>query len=159
MSRTIRESAVVMRIDRAARTVVLEGADGAARTVHVPSGVKGFASLKPGDHVDIEYREAMALSMLPPGSKPSISEKTTSVQGGSGQASAGQEIAVSAVIVSVDAAANKVTFKGPDGQTETVTVQDPALQNKLPTLKPGQVVQMVYTEAIAASIHPSSGAK
>jgi hypothetical protein len=51
-------------------------------------------------------------------------------------------------------AANKVTFKGPRG-VRTVEVQDPSLQAKLPSLKPGQVVQLTYTEAMAASIQPA----
>ena len=58
-------------------------------------------------------------------------------------------------MVSVDAANNKVTFKGPKGQIETVTVEDPGMQAKLPNLKPGQVVQFVYTEAMAVAIQPS----
>ena len=112
-----------------------------------------------GDHVDIDYREAVVASILPPGSKPSMSEKEMAASGGPGEATAGREMSISAVIVSVDAAANKITFKGPQGQTKTVTVQDPALQSKLPSLKPGQVVQMTYREAVAASIRPSGGAK
>ncbi len=38
----------------------------------------------------------------------------------------------------------------------TVNVQDPALQAKLPSLKPGQVVQFDYIEAVAADIRPAS---
>ena len=33
---------------------------------------------------------------------------------------------------------------------KTVNVDDPAMQKKLPSLKPGQVVQFTYTEAVAA---------
>ena len=64
--------------------------------------------------------------------------------------------AISAEVTSVDAANNKVSFKGPKGQVRTVTVQDPAMQKKLPGLKPGQVVQFTYTEAVAASIRPAA---
>ena len=38
----------------------------------------------------------------------------------------------------------------------TVTVSDPALQKKLPNLKPGQVVQFTYSEQMAASIRPAA---
>ena len=36
----------------------------------------------------------------------------------------------------------------------TVVVQDPELQARLPNLKPGQVVQLQYTEAVATAIQP-----
>ena len=45
-------------------------------------------------------------------------------------------------------------FKGPQGNARTVQVNDPALQKKLPNLKPGQHVQFTYTEAVAALIPP-----
>jgi cold shock CspA family protein len=38
----------------------------------------------------------------------------------------------------------------------TVYVADAALQQKLASMKPGQVVQFDYTEAQAASIRPSA---
>ena len=34
-------------------------------------------------------------------------------------------------------------------------LKNPKLQQKLPDLKPGQVVQFTYTEAMAASIRPA----
>jgi len=54
----------------------------------------------------------------------------------------------------VDAASNKVTFKGPKGNARVVNVEDPEMQAKLPSLKPGQVVQFTYTEATAVAIQP-----
>ena len=80
-------------------------------------------------------------------------------QAGSSDLGAGiqsREFKISAKVVSVDPAANTVTFKGPKGRVRTVNVENPALQAKLPTLKPGQVVQFDYTEAVAADIKPAS---
>ena len=68
----------------------------------------------------------------------------------------GRELRVSATVVSVDPAAETVTFRGPKGHISTVNVEDPALQAKLPSLKPGQVVQFDYTEAVAADVRPAS---
>jgi hypothetical protein len=67
----------------------------------------------------------------------------------------GREVTMTAEVVSVDPSANIVTFKGPKGNLRTVHVQNPTLQEKLPSLKPGQVVQFDYTQATAASIKPS----
>ena len=68
----------------------------------------------------------------------------------------GREVKVSAEVVSVDPAANTVTFKGPKGNVETVHVENAANQAKLPSLKPGQVVQFDWVEAVAASIRPAA---
>jgi len=155
--RTTHETVVVTGIDRTNRTVLLQNADGEKRTVKVPPEMKSFDTLKAGDRVDIDYYESMAVSFLPPGSKPAMSERNSGIRmGEGGGASAGRETTVAAEIVSVDVPNNRVTFKGPKGQVRTVTAYDPVVQKKLPSLKPGQVVQFTYTEAIAASIRPAA---
>jgi hypothetical protein len=47
-----------------------------------------------------------------------------------------------------------VVFKGPKGNARVVNVQDPEMQAKRPNLKPGQVVQVTYTEAMAVALQP-----
>jgi hypothetical protein len=153
------ETVVVSGIDRAKRTVTLTNADGERNTMSVPSDVKAFDTLKVGDHVDIDYHESMAVSLAPPGSKPSMTEKSSGTrmgEGPGGSAMGTREQTVSAQVISVDVPNNKVTFKGPKGNRKTITVSDPTLQQKLPNLKPGQVVQFTYTEAVAVSIRPSA---
>src|SRR5262244_2003564 len=63
------ETVVVSGIDRPNRTVTLTNADGERETMSVPSDVKAYDTLKVGDHVDIDYYEAIAVSLAPPGSK------------------------------------------------------------------------------------------
>lgn len=150
----VHATAMVTAIDRSARTVTLKKEDGEEAVVNVPADVKAFDRLKVGDRVDIDYYESLAVSLMPPGSKPTISERTRRSATGAGGMVA-KETTVSAQVMSVDPAANKVTFKGPRGKMKTITVQDPALQQKLPGLKPGQVVQFTYTEATAAAIRPA----
>ena len=148
-------TAIVTGIDRSARTVTLKKEDGETVTVDVPQDVKAYDRLKVGDRVDIDYYESLAVSLLPPGAKPSMSERTTRSTN-MGGANTGKQVTVSAQVVSVDPAANKVTFKGPRGKLKTIDVQDPQMQQKLPSLKPGQMVQFVYTEALATSIRPAT---
>jgi hypothetical protein len=155
-SATTSETVVITAIDRPAREVTLTDAHGESKTVQVPPEVKAFNTIKVGDYVDIDYTESVAVSMLPPGAKPTSSEVTGAMRTGHGVGTVGRETSVSAEIISVDAAANKVTFKGPRGRISTVSVTDPALQRKLPNLKPGQVVQMTYTEAMAMALRPTS---
>jgi Cu/Ag efflux protein CusF len=151
---TTHATVVVTSLDKSARKLTVKKPDGDKVTLQAAPDVKAYDHLKVGDKIDIDYMESVALSFLPPGTKPSASEKT--MRGGEmGTAGGAREVTASAEIISVDAAANKVTFKGPRG-VRTVVVQDPALQSKLPSLKPGQVVQLTYTEAMAASIQPAA---
>jgi hypothetical protein len=153
-SATVHASGTITDIDKSSRIVTIKTDSGEKRAVQVGSEVTGFDKLKKGDKVDVDYTESTAISMLPPGSKPSMSEKTGSMKTGHGMGAAGREVSFSAKVMSVDPAANTVTFKGPKGNIETVLVQDPANQARLPDLKPGQVLQFTYTEAMAVSVTP-----
>jgi cold shock CspA family protein len=147
--------ATVKGINRGTRSVTLKKDDGEETSIYVPEAVKGFDTLKLGDKVDVDFYESLAISMAPSGTKPSMSErKGQSVDIGGGVT--GREMKMSAEVVSVDPAANTVTFKGPKGNMRTVYVADAALQEKLTSIKPGQVVQFDYTEATAATIRPAA---
>lgn len=153
-SQLITATAKVESIDHGARTVTLQKDDGSMVTIGVPADVKAYDRLKVGDKVDVDYYDSVTISMAPTGSKPSMSERkvrTVDVGGGI----VGREVSMTAEVVSVDPSMNTVTFKGPKGHIRTVSVADAALQAKLPSLKPGQVVQFDYTQATAAAIRPA----
>jgi len=151
-------TATITNINHGARTVGLKTEDGDETTVTVPRDVKAFDKLKVGDKVDVDYYQSLAISMMPGGSKTGMTErKGRNVDMGGGVT--GREVMVAAEVVSVNPSANTVTFKGPKGNMRTVHVMDPDMRQKLPSLKPGQVVQFDYTEAMATSIRPSGGGK
>ena len=151
----IHTSATVTAINRSTRSVTVKNDQGEETSIQVPDAVKQFDTLKVGDKVDVDYYESLAVSMAPSGSKPSMTErKGRAVDIGGGVR--GRELNVSAEVVSVDPSANTVTIKGPKGNVRTIYVADSALQQKLPSVKPGQVVQFTYTEAVAASIRPTA---
>jgi hypothetical protein len=153
------ETVVVTAIDKSKRTLTLQNPDGETKSVSVPEEIKSFDTMKVGDHIEIDYFESVSLSMLPAGTKPSMSETASGGRIDSKTAGASREMQVSGTITAIDAKNNKVTFKGPRGNLKTVNVSDPDVQKKLPSLKVGQVVQLTYTEAIAASIKPVSQMK
>jgi Cu/Ag efflux protein CusF len=149
-TQTTHATGVVSAIDKNARKVTVKTSDGDT-DIQVPADVKEFDKLKVGDRIDVDYAESIAVAMAPKGTKPNEMERMATAPG-----AAGREITVTAEVIKVDPAANKVTFKGPGGKRKTVTVDDPGLQAKLPSLKKGQVVMFQYTEAVAAAIQPSS---
>jgi len=158
-ARRIHSTMVVTAIDRTTRSVTLQDANGDMRTVGVPPDMKSFDALKVGDHVDVDYFESIGLSLMPPGTKTSVSEDTSGGRVSPGVAAAGRDITANVEVVSVDQVMNKVTFRGPKGNLRTVTVYDPQMQRRLANLQPGQIVQITYREAIAAAIQPSASSK
>jgi hypothetical protein len=155
-SRMTRETVTVVSIDRTNRAATLQNSDGETKTVDVPPDMKAYDTLKVGDKIDIDYYESVALSVLPVGAKATTSESSSMNRLAPGVGARTHEMTVSATVIAVDPKFNKVTFKGPRGNVRTVTVQDPDVQRKLPGLKVGQVVQITYTQAMAASIRPTS---
>jgi hypothetical protein len=147
---TTHATVTVAAIDKNARNLTVKTPDGDKTDIQVPADVKEFDKLKVGDKIDVDYTESLAVAMAPKGTKPSTNEKMTS-----GPGAAGHAVTVTAEVVKVDPANNKVTFKGPKGKKQTVTVQDPDMQARLRSLKPGQVFTFQYTEAVAAAIQPS----
>lgn len=137
----------VTKINKGTRHLTVKKPDGSRQTFQVPSEVAMFDKLKVGDKIDIDYGERVAVDVLPVGSKPSASEGVAT-----GPGMAGRTARVSAEIVGIDPTTNHITFKGPDGDVETVAVQDPTLRGKLPSLEPGQVVQLTFTQAVIGSI-------
>ena len=155
-ARRLHETVVVSAVDRAARTVTLMNAEGESRVVGVPPDMSLFDTLKVGDHVDVDYYESIGLALMPAGSKASMTATTTGGHAAElGAASLGRQIKATVEVVEVDEVMNRVTFKGPKGNLRTVTVYDPAMQKKLTSLQPGQMVQITYREALAASIKPT----
>jgi hypothetical protein len=153
-SKTVHDTVTVTGIDKSARMLTVKNEAGELRSIQVPSEVKAFDKLKKGDKIDIDYTESVALSMLPPGTKPSASEKEMMAKTANEAGMKAKQTTISAEVLEVDAANNKVVFKGPKGNARVVNVSDPEMQAKLPSLKPGQVVQFTYTEAVAVAIQP-----
>jgi hypothetical protein len=88
-----------------------------------------------------------------------MTDSATGGRAAPGVFAAGREITANVAVISVDEVMNRVTFKGPKGNVRTVTVYDPAMQKRLATLQPGQMVQITYREAMAAAIKPTAAAK
>jgi hypothetical protein len=152
-ARETRITAKVTAIDSNSREVTLQNDNGQTTTVEVPPSIKDFDRIKVGDKVDITYYEGYTVSMLPAGSKPMMTERETRSGGMGAGASVGRQMTVSGEILSVDTANNTITVKGPNA-VRTLPVRDPKMQQRLASLKPGQVLQITYVESTAAALRP-----
>ena len=152
--------ATVQSIDRDKRTLTLKTDQGKTTTVDVPEDVQSFDRVKKGDKIRMTYRESMAVAVHRPGeARPQNQTKETTerTQGGANPSGTMTRTrTVSAEIVSVDSKKNTVKFKGPKGKIQEMTVEDPDVRERLKDLKPGDVVQIDYTEALAVTLEPSA---
>lgn len=149
--------ATVLAVNHAARSVTLSNDQGAVTTVKVPADVD-LNRLKVGDTVLIGLFQSLSARELAPGS----AMVGTTVATGStppGQAAGrawGQQINVVAEVTAIDLSAHTVALRGADGQARTITVKDPQMQKRMTNLKVGDLVELAYSEALAARVMPKS---
>jgi hypothetical protein len=133
-------------IDKKSRTMTVKTADGDRIPLSVPADVQGFDKLKKGDKIDIDYYRAVAVRVLPSGATASDSPPAA---GGRGP-----QMTSSSQVVGVNRRDNSLKVKDQSGKSQSMSVQDPAMQRQVQNLKPGQAVEITYTEAVLAGIHP-----
>ena len=150
-------SATVTAIDHDKREVTLEDAEGNETTVTVGEEVKNLPQVEVGDNVDIAYYEAVDVTVLSGDeSEPRAAAISALETAEPGQKPAGQlttDVSLLATIEAIDKDAATVTLKGPEGNTRTVKVRDPA---NLENVAVGDRVLINLTQAIAVEVteHP-----
>ena len=143
-------------VDKKARSIVARAPDGTRSTVKIPEDVQGFDRLKKGDKIDLSYYRAVAVSVVPGGaSAATATQQKSDVQHASSGHSGGRPVTTSATVTSANKPNGAVEIKGQNGKVQTVTPQDAAVQKNMQGLKSGDVVQIVYTEAVATALRPS----
>jgi Cu/Ag efflux protein CusF len=150
-------SGTIEKIDHKTRSVTIKGENGASVDVAAPRDMTRFDELKVGDHVTASYYESVALAVVPPGAATpatSSSMKRTPSGGATPGGTAVRQMTTTVTIMGLDPNTHEVTFRRANGDVRTVTVDDPTLRDKIAQMKPGDRVQVTYTEALAASITP-----
>lgn len=151
-------TATVASVNPQQRTIVLVTPSGDRSEFDVGPDVKNFAQIKPGDRVSMSYYAGIAFQLRPPGSSTGGTMTTEQLQRApEGAKPAGaytRTYSTTVQIESVDTASNHVTFKRPDGTVRTVAVEDPEAQQRIRKLKPGDAVDVTYTEQLAVSVRP-----
>jgi hypothetical protein len=150
-------TAKITAIDATKRLVTLKTAAGREETVEAGADVRNFAQLKVGDDVDIRYYQSLAAALAPAtaGNEATVGAARAPA-GASPAGGAGVQVTAVVTVNSVDAAKGFVSFTGPEGKKRETTAQTDAGKKFVAGLKPGDRVQITYTEALAVSVAPAA---
>jgi hypothetical protein len=147
--------ATVTAIDLKTRMVTLKGPEGKETTVHVDKRARNLPQVKVGDVVKIAYVQHVAWKVRKSGESAATGDvgmEKAEVRAEPGEKPAGamgQRVTFTATIEAIDLAKHTVTLKGPEGNSETIKARNPA---NLKKVKVGDLVDIVYTEAVAITV-------
>jgi Cu/Ag efflux protein CusF len=148
-------TATVTKIDQKTREVTLKAEDGREHSFVVDPAVKNLAQVNAGDKVVATYTEALAYEVK----KGGTAGASAAVGGGTAEPGAtpagvvARQVTITVSITAIDPKVPSVTFKGPQGNTRTIKIKDPA---KLQGVSVGDTVQLTYTEAMAIKIEKAA---
>lgn len=149
-------TARVDKIDLEKRELTLRDDQGKTFSMKVPESVRRLDAVKVGDQVSVAFYEAVAIGLQKPGEPKVEAERSAQPFAGSRPGGMMSERTTASVdVMAVDPRRSTVTVKTPTGDTRTLKVTDPKVQAGLDEIKPGERIQLTYTEAIAISVTPA----
>lgn len=152
---TAKITATVEQIDHAKRLLSLKSPSGEMVTVEVDPAVRNLDQMKVGDRVVATYREAIGAQIRSSASGAPATVKISADVAEPGErpaASATSTVMVPVTIASVDSANDLVSFYGEDGLVRAINVQTDEARAFIKQLKPGDHVEVTFTEAFAISV-------
>jgi hypothetical protein len=151
--RALEITAVVETIDMKTRHIVLKTEDGRKLTIVAGPEVRNLAQLEPGDRVKAAYYESVAVRMA--ADDASGTDTSAAVvrapEGEKPAGAVGTSVRTIVTLISYDPDTNVVTFSTPDGLPHSLIVK-PEMRDFAQALKPGDRVEVVYTEALAIGV-------
>lgn len=152
--------ATVKAVDQKNRTVTLVSPGGETKTIKVGPDVQNLPQVKPGDVVIARYTESDAYVVAPAGTKsPDDMMALAAAQAAPGQLPAGGVAGMTiatGLVVGVNPAAHTVSVVNPDGgEVRTFTVKNPDYQSMLPSVKVGDTITAVVSEAVVLAVEPA----
>jgi|KBSSwiStaDraftv2_1062776.scaffolds.fasta_scaffold645306_2 Cu/Ag efflux protein CusF len=150
-------TATVEAIDQDTREITIKNEEGEVTTLTAGPEVQNFAQIKPGDRIEAEYYESIAINVRDAKNAADISnsvEQAAARTAPLGDKPAGvgaRQVTLVANVEKIDAKSQLVTLRGKSGNTRVVKVRDP---KNLQNLKVGDQVVATYTEALAVAVKP-----
>jgi hypothetical protein len=156
-------SATIDAIDLDRRVVLLRSQDGNQFMMEAGPEVRNLAQVKVGDRVVARYHEALVAELRNRGDgsgETNAPVESTSMSraadGAKPYGTRGTQSRQTVRITNVDKKNHVVSFYGADGLARVAPVRTPQGQEFASKLKPGDEVELTYTEAVAVSVEPSN---
>jgi hypothetical protein len=147
-------SVKVAAVDRENRTVTLEEPSGELVTVNVGDDVR-LENIEPDDTVKVKYEQALAFQLQDPNAEPIEGRQAALTAERLPQGvQYGHRVSGTVEILAVDPDGTVATFRNPEGEVRTIEVEDPVNQQKVSRLRPGDDVQVTYTEKLSVQVEP-----
>lgn len=145
--------ATVTNIKKKEREITLRDEQGAEFTVVAGEEVRNFAQIKKGDIVEVEYHQAAATA-LQKASEATVAGQAATIERAPAGAKPGMRAmrtsSIVATVLEIDQQNRLLTLEGPKGGIVKVAV--PAEMKAFDSLKKGDKISAVYTEAVAISV-------
>jgi hypothetical protein len=159
VAQSVQSTATVESVDYAARVVTLRDAKNSPLVVYAGPEVRNLAQVKKGDRVVVRYQEAVMAQVVKPGTGTAGIERSgATVRAAPGEqpyAGSVEQVRTTVKIYEVDTVANVVEVTGPRGYNRRIKVMDANAREFIRGLKPGDEVEMTFTEARAISVEPA----
>jgi hypothetical protein len=159
VAKSVQSTATVESVDQAARVVVLRDAKKNPIVVYAGPEIRNLAQIKTGDRVVVRYQEAILAEVVKPGTGATGIERSgATVRAAPGErpySGTVEQVRTTVKIYEVDPYANVVEVTGPSGYNRRISVMDPNAREFIRGLKPGDEVEMTFTEARAISVEPA----
>ena len=156
VAQTVEASAKVVAIDKATRTVTLQGPKGKTFDVVAGDEVKRFDEVKLGDLVVVRYVQALTMQLMKTkAGGPTLTERDAAVRAPASArpgGAVGREVTAVLDVLAVDPKKMTITVKGPKGNVVDLQVHNP---DHFKVVKKGDQIEAVYTEAVAISLEPA----
>ena len=156
---TVKISATITGIDATKRSLTLRNDKGEEDTFSVGPGVQRFDELKVGQKVNITYYESMVFQLLKPGEKGSPASFDAAVNRAKSALPAGSiatQEKMTVTVKAIDTTVPSVTVTTDDGRVVTRKIEN---KKNIENLKPGDKIDITYTQALLTSVEAAAPAK
>jgi hypothetical protein len=143
----------VTAVDRQARTVTVQGADGESATIKVPDEAQNLDQVYPGARFLLRYLQSVAVFISPAGGTPSTDVGTSMQLAEKGATPGGmitEVVQIQARVDAIDYNERTVVLTGPEGNSVKLKVDDRV--TRLNEVNVGDIVVVAYTQALAAEM-------
>src|SRR5262245_18681116 len=149
----------VVAVDPETRHLAVRGPLGGQVSGRVSDEVKNLDQVKVGDLLTLSYSQSVSLMPSRPGEPNPLykgGDASTAAPGMRPEASASEQNKGTVTVVSVAPDHHEIVLRSEDGTVFPVSVNRPEFMAKLDTVRPGDQIDVVTTEAVIAKVEPAA---